>query len=97
MKHLLILMILSLTVFSSAQAATGAFYCDGQEMKDSKSKKVVREFEREDECVETLSFSENNKYCESRNLKDLRTGATIQTFDKSRQCDDALFTKVSKN
>ena len=97
MKHILILMILSLTVISSAQAANGTFYCDGQELKDSKSKKVVREFEREDECVETLSFSENNKYCESRKLKDLKTGATIQTFDKSRQCDDALFTKISKN
>ena len=96
-KHLFILMMLSLTLVSTAQAANGAFYCDGQELKDSKSKKVVREFEREDECVETLSFSENNKYCESRKLKDLRTGTTIQSFSKARECDEALFTKISKN
>ncbi len=96
-KHLFILMILSLSVFTSAHAGTGAYFCDGQELKDSKSKEVVREFEREDECVETLSFSENNKYCESRQMKDLKTGATIQSFGKSRDCDEALFTKVSKN
>lgn len=90
-------MILSLTVFSSSHAANVDFYCDQQELRDSKTKELVRKFEREDECVETLSFSENNKYCESRKLKDLKTGATIQSFGKAQDCDEALLSKVSKN
>lgn len=96
-QSLFILALLSLSVFSSSQVLASDVYCKQKELRDAKTKEVVREFERADECVETLTFSVNKKYCESSSLKDLKTGATLQNFENEDACDEALLDKLSQN
>lgn len=90
-KTLTYLMLLSLSIISTAQASEKKdFYCDGLDLVEGKTKEVARSFKKIGECERLLSESVDNRYCELGNLKDLKSAEIIREFELEGECEDDL-------
>ncbi len=91
MKNLAYLLLLSLPVISSAQAAEKKdFYCNGLDLVEARTKDVARSFSKIGQCERLLNESVDNRYCELGVLKDLKSEEIIREFELPGECEDDL-------